>query len=280
MTDIEEKLSKIKLLRPIDDIFFEMMAKDKPFDQEMLRVILGDDGLIVDDVIVQSDERNLYGRSVRLDALCTLGDGAKCNIEVQRSNNDNHLKRVRYNASMITTRESEPGEDYENIPDVYVVYISEFDLFKKGKTIYHIEKIITETGDMIDDGIHEVFVNTAVNDGTKLAEYMSFFMATEVNSAKFPAITSRMNHLKNTEGGRSSMCKIMEDYIKEKTAEKDAIIANQVKQLANKDEEIANKDEEIANKDEEIANKDEELANKDEEIAMLRKQLERALKTV
>ena len=28
MTDIEEKLSKIKLLRPIDDIFFEMMAKE------------------------------------------------------------------------------------------------------------------------------------------------------------------------------------------------------------------------------------------------------------
>ena len=48
------------------------------------------------------------------------------------------------------------------------------------------------------------------------------------------------------------MCQIMEDYIKEKTAEKDAIIANQVEQLA----------------------------NKDEEIAMLRKQLERALKTV
>ncbi len=246
MIDIDEKLIRLSKLRPIDDIFFEMMAKDISFDQEMLRVILGDANLVVEDVIVQSDERNLYGRSVRLDALCTLSNGVKCNIEVQRSNNDNHLKRVRYNASMITTRESKSGWDYENIPDVYVVYISEFDLFKKGKTIYHIEKFITETGDTVDDGMHEIFVNTAVDDGTELAEYMSFFMSTEVKSTKFPAITSRMKHLKNTEGGRYSMCQIMEDYIKEKTAEKDAIIADQVEQLANKDEQLANKDEVIA----------------------------------
>ncbi|MCQ2496364.1 MAG: PD-(D/E)XK nuclease family transposase [Lachnospiraceae bacterium] len=245
MSDLDEKLSRIRKFRPIDDIFFEVMAKDKLFDQEMLRVILGDANLIVEDVIVQSDERNLYGRSVRLDALCTLSDGTRCNIEVQRSNNDNHLKRVRYNASMITTRESEPGGHYENIPDVYVVYISEFDLFKQGKTIYHIEKIITETGEMIDDGIHEIFVNTAVNDGTEIAEYMSFFMSTEVNSTKFPAITSRMNQLKNTEGGLNSMCKIMEDYLKERTAEKDELIAKKDNQLAEKDELIAEKDEEI-----------------------------------
>ena len=45
--------------------------------------------------IVQSSERNLYGRSVRLDALCILGNGKKCNVEVQRSNKDHHLKRVR-----------------------------------------------------------------------------------------------------------------------------------------------------------------------------------------
>jgi hypothetical protein len=29
---------------------------------------------LIDDVFFQSSERNIYGRSVRLDALCTLGD--------------------------------------------------------------------------------------------------------------------------------------------------------------------------------------------------------------
>lgn len=248
MKDIEEKLLRISQLRPIDDIFFEMMARDIIFDQEMLRIILGDDKLTVEDVIVQSDERNLYGRSVRLDALCSLKDGTKCNIEVQRSNDDNHLKRARYNASMITSRESEPGETFDKIPNVYIVYISEFDIFKKGKTIYHIEKIITETEEMIDDGLHEIFVNTAINDGSDLAEYMSYFMATEVNNEKFPAITNRVNHLKNTEGGLISMCKIMEEYINEKTAEMSAIIAEKDEKLAEKDEKIRQLEELLAKK--------------------------------
>ena len=68
----------------------------------MLRTILEEDELVVQDVITQNSEKNLYGRSVRLDALCTLGNGEKCNIEIQRSDNDDHLRRVRYNASSIT----------------------------------------------------------------------------------------------------------------------------------------------------------------------------------
>ena len=92
---LEEKIEQVKNFRPIDDTFFEVLADDIGVCQEMLRIILEDEKLIVKDVIVQSSERNLYGRSVRLDALCILGNGKKCNVEVQRSNKDHHLKRVR-----------------------------------------------------------------------------------------------------------------------------------------------------------------------------------------
>lgn len=84
-----------------------MFASDIPACQEILRTILEDEKLIVNDVIVQSSERNIYGRSVRLDALCMLGDGSLCNIEIQRSDSDNHLKRARFNAASITVKESE-----------------------------------------------------------------------------------------------------------------------------------------------------------------------------
>ncbi len=74
---LQEKQEKVKDLRPIDDVFFEVLARNLLVVQEILRTILEDEKLIVNDVIVQSSERNLYGRSVRLDALCTLGSGAK-----------------------------------------------------------------------------------------------------------------------------------------------------------------------------------------------------------
>lgn len=75
MITLEEKAEKVKDLRPIDDVFFEVLADDIDFCQEMLQTILDDEKLVVTDVIVQSSKRNLYGRSVRLDALCVLGNG-------------------------------------------------------------------------------------------------------------------------------------------------------------------------------------------------------------
>ena len=111
----EKKLEDIQKLRPIDDIFFELIAQNKGVCEEILRTILNDKLLIVDDVITQESERNIFGRSVKLDALCTLGDGTKCNIEVQRANNDNHLRRARFNASNITVKYSSAGDKFEDV---------------------------------------------------------------------------------------------------------------------------------------------------------------------
>ena len=133
MTNLKEKEEKVKDLRPIDDVFFEVLADDIAFCQEMLRILLDDGKLIVTDVIVQSSQRNLYGRSVRLDALCTLGNGKKCNIEVQRSDNDDHLRRVRFNAASIAVRDSQTKQRFEQLEDIIVVYISQFDIFKSGR---------------------------------------------------------------------------------------------------------------------------------------------------
>ena len=211
---VEEKIEKVKELRPIDDVLFEVLAEDREVCEEMLRVILEDDKLIVHDVITQSDQRNIYGRSVRLDALCTLGDGSKCNIEVQRSDNDNHLKRVRFNAASITVKDSNPGERFEKVIELKVVYISEFDVFRKSKTIYHVDKILRETGDVVDDGLHEIFVNAAINDGSDIAELMQSFKQQMVDNPKFPKLSDRMKLLKETQGGASAVCAVMERYEK------------------------------------------------------------------
>ena len=210
----EKKLADIQKLRPIDDIFFEVLARNKEVCEEILRTILEDNGLVVDDVITQESERNLFGRSVRLDALCTLSNGTKCNIEVQRANNTDHPRRVRFNASNITVKYSKSGDDFEDVVELYIVYISEFDFLKGGKTIYHVEKVLKETGASIDDGLHEIYVNTAINDGSDIADLMSCFVQQEVKNPKFPKLSAEVTKLKNTEGGVSTMCKVMEESIK------------------------------------------------------------------
>lgn len=196
-------------------VFFEVLADDKDVCQEILRTILEDNALIVEEVIVQRSIKNIYGRSVRLDALCVLGDGTRCNIEVQRAHSDDHLKRARYNAASIVTKNTDPGERFENVPRVIIVYISEKDFLGYGKTIYHIDKVIRENGKPIDDGLQEVFVNTCVDDGTDIADLMRCFMQQEVHDPRFPKLSSRVSYLKEEEGGVSVMCEIMERYMNE-----------------------------------------------------------------
>ena len=216
---LEEKIEQVKNFRPIDDTFFEVLADDIGVCQEMLRIILEDEKLIVKDVIVQSSKRNLYGRSVRLDALCILGDERECNVELQRSNKDHHLKRVRFNASVITVRDSQTDDKFEETIDLIVVYISEFDIFKGGRVIYHVDSVIRETQEKVDDGLERVFVNTAVKDGTTISEYMDCFLQKEIDNAKFPKLTNRVYYLKHEEGGVNAVCEVMRKY-SEEVAEK------------------------------------------------------------
>jgi len=225
MPTLQEKLEKVRDFRPIDDVFFEALAQNREVCQEILRVILEDDQLVVNNVITQFSENNLYGRSVRLDALCTLGNGTKCNIEVQRADNDDHLRRARFNASSITVKESNPGERFGDVVELYVVYISEFDFLKGGKTIYHVDKILRETGTIVDDGLHEIFVNTVIDDGTDISDLMACFMKKEVKNPKFPALSAEVARLKESEGGAQTMCDIMERY------EKIAVRADRIERI-------------------------------------------------
>ena len=130
-----------------------------------------------------------------------------------------HLKRARYNAASITAKETEPGEYFEDVPNVIIVYITESDFLGAGRTIYHIDKVIRESGKVIDDGLKEVFVNTSIDDGTLIAGLMRCFLQKEVHDPRFPKLSSRVSYLKEEEGGISVMCEVMESYLQEATRE-------------------------------------------------------------
>ena len=71
---------EVRALNPIDDLMFRKMAEDIAFCEEILRVILEDNGLKVIETIPQWTGTNLQGRSVILDAKCVKSDGKQVNI--------------------------------------------------------------------------------------------------------------------------------------------------------------------------------------------------------
>lgn len=210
---------RIQGYRPIDDTFFEKIAEDPEVCEELLQVILEEPKLRVLEVIPQKSVKNLQGRSVRLDALCKRENGRFCNIEVHRAKDEHPLKHVRYNASCITANIVDPGEKFENVPEVSMVYISEFDVFDLKRTIYHVEPTIIETSDSLDNGLHEVYVNTAVDDGSEISELMQCFLQTDVNNRKFPKLSKRVYYFKHDEEGIKDMCVISEEFRKEGISE-------------------------------------------------------------
>ena len=80
------------------------------------------------------------------------------------------------------------------------------------KTIYHVDKVLRETGKVIDDGLHEIYVNTVIDDGSDISDLMACFMKKEVKNSKFPALSAEVSRLKETEGGAQSVCAVMERY--------------------------------------------------------------------
>ena len=213
-----------KLLNPIDDIMFCKMAEHKEFCEEILRVILEDDELTVLEAIPQWQGKNLLGRSVVLDAKCVTGDGRQINIEVQKANDDNHLKRVRYNAAILTTNIAETGTKLEFLPDVCIVFISKFDIFEGGLPIYHIDKVVRETGQVIEDGLTEIFVNTVNYDGSKPARLMKLFTENDAYSEdEFPVTSELKSRLKSSEGGSRAMNEILEKLISDEKRESELL---------------------------------------------------------
>ena len=103
--------------------------------------------------------------------------------------------------------------------ELYIIYISEFDFLKGGLAIYHIDKIIRENGAIVDDGLHEIFVNTTVNDGTAIADLMSCFIKKEFRNDNFPKLSQKVKELKSTEGGANTMSAISETIYAEGKAE-------------------------------------------------------------
>jgi hypothetical protein len=165
----EEQKAFLARMNVIDDQFFQKVVEDREVCEEILRILLQKPDLHVVDYQAQRHLRNIGAHSVILDLLCQDDTGALFNVEVQKADNDDHQKRMRFNISNIDTIFVEKGIDYKDLPDVFAIFLSQFDLFQENRTTYHVHRAITETGTRVENGIHEIYINTAIDDGTAIA---------------------------------------------------------------------------------------------------------------
>ena len=199
----------------IDDILFTKAAENKDFCQEILRNVCEDPELVVIENTAQRKMQNLAGRSVIFDALCKLKNKTLVDIEVQKANDDDHQKRVRYNGAVLAANVTKKNTKFKDVPNVIVVFISSFDLFKRGYALYHVDRVIRETKERVENGLSEIYVNAAVKDESNVAELMRIFVELKAyNERMFPVVSKVKKIYKETEEGIQCMCALTEKLYK------------------------------------------------------------------
>ena len=207
-------LELLKGLRLMDDDFFSEALDEKIEPVEyILRTILERNDIKVQCTEAQVEYKSATKRSIKLDIRAVDTEGRVLDIEVQRADKGASVRRARFHSSVIDRTLLEKGEDFDALVDTYVIFITEHDKYGAGLPLYHVERTVTELQHTtFGDGAHIIYVNGAFRDLEHPVGRLMYDMnCTDPNKMLNPLLAKEVRYLKETEGGRSQMCRAFEE---------------------------------------------------------------------
>ena len=212
-----EKIQKrIKGFRLFDDEFMTKCFEDDIECTELiLRIIMDKPDLKVKKAHVQHMIKNLQGRSITLDIEATDSEQKRYDIEIQRLDSGAKPKRARYHSSLLDANVLLAGDDTEELPETYVIFITENDVMGRDKPIYHINRFVEETGEKFGDSSHILYVNGAYRDESPLGLLMKDFFCLNASDMHYKKLADRVRYFKEDEEGVNTMSGIVEELMEE-----------------------------------------------------------------
>ena len=180
----------------MDDIFMRIVLKDKKCTEFILQTILQKPDLKVKTQSIQSDLKNLQGRSLILDCLCSDTKGTVYNIEVQNDSHGASPKRARYHSALIDMHILKKGKTFENLPESYVIFICAKDILKENKQIYHISRTVHESGSKFPDQSEIIYLNTSKSSDNELGMLIKDFYTKDPKKMHSRVLAKRVADLK------------------------------------------------------------------------------------
>ena len=102
-------------------------------------------------------------------------------------------------------------QDYKELPDTYIIFITENDYYKAGEPVYTIQNMNLTLNRPFNDGAHILYVNGEYRDDSEIGRLMHDFNCTSADEMNFELLAERTRYLKENPKGVSEMCKVMED---------------------------------------------------------------------
>lgn len=218
-SDLESRYEKykgiIKNFTLMSDIFMRNVFKKRECLEYVLQVIMEKQDLHVIDQIIQKDYKNLQGRSAVMDCVARDSTGKQFDVEIQQDNEGASPKRARYHSGLMDMNTLNPGQDFEELPESYVIFITRDDILGYGLPIYHIDRQIKELEEAFQDEAHIIYVNSRKQDDTELGRLMHDLHCKKADEMHSPILAKRMYELKETQKGVELMCHEMEKIYSE-----------------------------------------------------------------
>ena len=203
-------LQGVEKMTLLNDTFMKIALNDIEACQYVIRILMDDPAIEIVEVRSQYRISKLVSKDAVLDILAEDTQGRVYNLEIQRKTTLDHARRTRRYNAMVDAEYLEKGKEYSEMPEVYVIYISETDIWKTRQTESPVEKYLKGQLTEYNDGQHTIYINAAINDGSPKAALMQYFKTCDPDDMSQGALSRRIHYLKREEGGIEEMCEYSE----------------------------------------------------------------------
>ena len=211
--DHEDDLIRLRGFRPVDDTFMRILFRDNlPLAEYVLRIITGKDDLHLTKEETQKDLVRLVGaRGLCLDVHGIDDNNQQYDLEVQRADNGARPERARYHASALDVENLSAGQEFEELPTTYIIFITENDIWGAGQAVYPVSKTIAGINAAFEDRQHVLYVNASYKGDDPIGDLMHDFLCSDPDEMLTPILAEKARFLKTDPKGVDIMCKAMDE---------------------------------------------------------------------
>lgn len=200
---------KFKELTIKDNFMFGAVMSDPNNCKELLEMILQ---IPIERVEVSKEKSIVYHpeyKGVRLDVYAKDDNNTHYDVEMQSVKKKAIGKRARYYHSQIDMELLRSGEDYDKLPDSYVIFVCDFDPFGLRKYCYTFaNQCLEDTSLNQQDGCKSIFLSTYGENEedvpVRMVKFLKFVKANLTESKKdfedefIKKLQNTINHVKES----------------------------------------------------------------------------------
>ena len=172
----------------------------------MLSILLGRKDHTVTEARTQKWIEGIESHSAKLDVYARDARGNIFNVEIQRARKGASRKCARFYSAMIDSDALKKGTEYKELPESYVISITERDAIGKGKAVYEFDRYMKGTWEPFEDGTHILFISADLADrDTDLGRLMEDLRCPDPERMHYRELRDRVGYFKNDKEGKIEM---------------------------------------------------------------------------